>query len=123
MEKVSGLPRFSGGWLPPDNALVGAIDASGGGGGGGGDGSAPGGLRDLTALLPPGGGGGGCPEDEDAETSGCGGLRLRASASCAREMANFSVSIPMSTCACLAASINWFGLKAGVGMAVGTGMG
>ena len=100
---VSGLPLFSGGWLPPDNALVAAMDASGGGGGGG---NAPGGLRDLTALLPPGGGGGGGPEDDDAETSCAGGLRLRASASCAREMASFSVSIPMSMWAFLAASIS-----------------
>ena len=119
MEKVSGLPRFSGGWLPPDKALVGAMDASGGGG----VGSAPGGLRDLTALLPPGGGGGGGPEDEDAETSGSGGLRLRTSASCAREMASFSVSMPMSTWAFLAASINSFVLTTDTGIAVGTGTG
>ena len=146
---VSGLPRFSGGWLPPDNALVAAMDASGGGGGGG---NAPGGLRDLAILLaggggggiededattsgfgplrerspltaPPAGGGGGPPEGEDAETSCAGGLRLIASASCAREMASFSVSMPMSTWAFLAASINWFVLKAGTGIAVGTGMG
>ena len=54
MENVSGRPRFSGGWLPCDNALVNA-----GGAGGAGGGFALGGLRDLCALLGGGGGGGG----------------------------------------------------------------
>ena len=103
MENVSGRPRFSGGWLPCDNALVNAGDAGGADGAGGG--FARGGLRDRCAFAPPGGGGGWLELDAATDTSGSG-LRLRASASCARDTASFSVSIPISTPVCLAASIN-----------------
>ena len=58
MENISGRPRFSGGWLPCDNALV-VAGAAGGGGAGAGAGFALGGLRDRCAFPPPGGGGGG----------------------------------------------------------------
>ena len=50
MENTSGR-RFSGGWLPPDNALV-VPEGAGAGGA-----FALGGLRDRGAF--PGGGGGG----------------------------------------------------------------
>ena len=52
---MDGRPRFSGGWLPPDNALVAAVVGSGVGGAA----FALGGLRDLGARPGGGGGGGG----------------------------------------------------------------
>ena len=95
MENCCGLP------------LAGAVTGGGASGAGGGT-AFRGGLRERAALLPPGGGGGGPEDEEDAvmETSGSGGLRLRASASCALEMASFSVNMPISTPVCFAASIS-----------------
>ena len=122
MENVSGRPRFSGGSLPRDLSLI-----SGGGGGGatdagtGGAGFALGGLRDRCAFAPPGGGGGGWLDDDATDTSGSG-LR-RASASCARDTASFSVNIPISTPVRFAASINSFVLTAGIGTGCGTAYG
>ena len=117
MEKFCVRPRLSGGWLTlPDVVAAGASSAGSLG--------FPGGLLERSAL-PGGGGGGGFPEDDDAAIS-TSGFRRRASANCARDIASFSVSMPMSTPVCFAASINWFVFaapSAGTGISCGKGIG
>ena len=98
MENISGRPRFSGGSLPLDRGLV--VGSTGST-----TGLGPGGLLDRKTLSRPGGGGGGGPPDDAAIDTSVGFL-LRAAASCALEIANFSVNIPTSTPVCLAASMS-----------------